>query len=73
MDAVVCVMKYLVATSIDDGFPLLISRGMNTNILISRPAHIISQWELIIVITVSINMVSRIINLAMGLISTGRV
>jgi hypothetical protein len=73
MDAVACVMKYLVAASVDHGFPLLISRGMNANIFISRPAHIISQRELIIVITVPISMVSKIINLAMGLISMGRV
>jgi hypothetical protein len=41
--------------------------------LISRPAHIISQWELIIVIIVPIIIVNRIINLAVGLISTGRI
>jgi hypothetical protein len=58
---------------VDCGFPLLISRGMNANILISRPAHIISQWELIIVIIVPIIIVGKIINLAVGLISTGRI
>jgi hypothetical protein len=61
IDAVACVMKYLVAASVDRGFPLLISRGMNANILISRPTHIISQWELIIVIIVPIIIVGKII------------
>jgi hypothetical protein len=73
IDAVACVMKYLVAASIDHGLPLLISKGMNANILISRPVHISSQWELVIVIIVPISMVNRIINLAIGLINTGRV
>jgi hypothetical protein len=66
-------MKYLVAASMDRGFPLLTSSGMNANILICRPAHIISQWELIIVIIVPIIIVGKIINLAVGLISTGRI
>jgi hypothetical protein len=73
VDAVACVIKYLVAASVDREFPLLISRGMNANILISRPIHVSTQWELVIVIIVPISMVNRIINLAMGLISTGRV
>jgi hypothetical protein len=72
VDAVACVIKYLVAASVDREFPLLISRGMNANILISRPIHVSTQWELVIVIIVPISMVNRIINLAMGLISTGR-
>jgi hypothetical protein len=73
MDAVACVMKYLVAASVDRGLPLLISRGMNASMLISKPAHITSQWELIIVIVVPMITVGKIINLAVGLISTGRV
>ena len=52
MDAVACVMKYLVAASVDRGLPLLISRGINASMLISKPAHIVSQWELVIVIIV---------------------
>jgi hypothetical protein len=73
IDAVACVMKYLVAASVDCGLPLLISRGMNANILISKPAHITSQWELVIVIIVPIIIVGKIINLAVGLISMGRI
>jgi hypothetical protein len=73
IDAVACVMKYLVAASVDRGLPLLINRGMNANILISKPAHIISQWVLVIVIIVPIITVGKIINLAVGLISTGRI
>jgi hypothetical protein len=73
IDAVACVMKYLVAASVDHGFPLLISKGMNVNILISRPVHISRQWEFVIVIIVLMSMVNRIISLAIGLISMGRI
>jgi hypothetical protein len=73
MDAVACVMKYLVAASVNHGLPLLINRGMNANMLISKPAHITSQWELVIVIIIPIIIVGKIINLAVGLISMGRI
>jgi hypothetical protein len=71
IDAVACVMKYLVAASVHRGLPLLINRGMNANILISKPTHITSQWELVIVIIVLMIIVGKIINLAVGLINTG--
>lgn len=50
IEAVACVMKYLVAASVDRGFFSLISRGIIESRLISRPIHMSIRLELIQVI-----------------------
>lgn len=52
IDAVACMRKYFVAASVDRGLDLFIRIGIIANMLISRPIHINSQWELIRVISV---------------------
>lgn len=49
IEAVACVMKYLVAASVDRGFFLLISNGIIDNRLNSKPTHIIIRLLLVIV------------------------
>lgn len=73
IDAVACVKKYLVAASVDRGVALLIRIGIIASIFISNPIHIVSQWELNMVIIVPRNKVNKIIEKIRGLISTGRV
>lgn len=73
IDAVACVKKYLVAASVDRGVALLIRMGIIDNMLISRPIHIVSQWELNTVIIVPRNRVNKMIVKIRGLISTGRI
>lgn len=73
IDAVACVRKYLVAASVDRGVALLIRIGIIDSIFISRPIHMVSQWELNTVIVVPINRVNKMIMKIRGLISTGRV
>lgn len=73
IDAVACVRKYLVAASVDRGVALLIRIGMIDSIFISRPIHMVSQWELNTVIVVPINRVNKMMMKIRGLISTGRV
>ncbi|MCQ7618886.1 hypothetical protein NP202_24015, partial [Salmonella enterica] len=50
MEAVAWERKYFVAASIDRGLWFWISIGMNANIFISRPIHIMIRWELNMVI-----------------------
>lgn len=73
IDAVACVKKYLVAASVDRGVALLIKIGMIDSIFISRPIHMVSQWELNTVIAVPVNRVNKIMEKIRGLISTGRI
>lgn len=73
IDAVACVRKYLVAASVDRGVALLIRMGIIDSIFISRPIHMVSQWELNTVIVVPINRVNKMMMKIRGLISTGRV
>lgn len=73
IDAVACVRKYLVAASVDRGVALLIRIGIIDSIFISRPIHMVSQWELNTVIVVPINRVNKMMMKIRGLISTGRV
>lgn len=73
IDAVACVRKYLVAASVDRGVALLIKIGIIASIFISKPIHIVSQWELSMVIIVPRNKVNRMVEKISGLISTGRV
>lgn len=49
IEAVACVMKYLVAASVDRGFFLLISNGIIDNRLNSKPTHINTRLLLVIV------------------------
>lgn len=49
IEAVACVMKYLVAASVDRGFFLLISNGIIDNRLNSKPTHINIRLLLVIV------------------------
>lgn len=50
IEAVACVTKYFVAASVDRGFFLLTNRGVIESRLISRPIHISTRLELVIVI-----------------------
>lgn len=52
MDAVAWTKKYLVAASVDRGLVLCVRIGIMANMLISSPAHISNQWELVSVISV---------------------
>lgn len=63
----------MVAASVDRGVALLIRMGIIDSIFISRPIHMVSQWELNTVIAVPMNRVNRIMMKIRGLISTGRV
>lgn len=72
MDAVAWVRKYLVAASVDRGLGLIIRIGIMENIFISSPIQISSQWELIIVIIVPRNRLSRMMVKIIGFISMGR-
>ena len=57
MEAVACVIKYLVAASVDRGFFLLINKGVIARRLISSPTHIDMRLVLDIVITGPMRMV----------------
>lgn len=73
IDAVACVMKYLVAASVDRGCDFIMIIGIIENMFISRPIQTSNQWELIMVITVPKIKVDIIIIKIKGFISTGRV
>lgn len=73
IEAVAWVKKYFVAASIDRGLKFFIRMGITANIFISNPIHTISQWELIITITVPIIIVKQIVHITIGFISTGRI
>lgn len=61
IDAVACVKKYLVVASVDHGVALWIKIGMMASIFISRPIHMVNQWELNTVIIVPRNRVNKMI------------
>lgn len=72
IEAVAWVRKYFVAASVDRGLAFLIRRGMIASMLISKPTHMSSVWEVISVIRVPMTTVKVIKKLAMAFISTGR-
>lgn len=73
MEAVACVMKYLVAASVDRGLCCLVNSGMIANIFISNPTQIKNQCELVITNRVPEIIVTIIKERVIGLISMGRV
>lgn len=73
MDAVAWVIKYFVAASVDRGLVVFIRIGIIVSMFISSPIQAVSQWELIIVISVPASSVVRIRLRASGFISMGGV
>lgn len=73
MEAVACVMKYLMADSVDRGWFGWVIIGIMASVLISKPIHAKSQWLLSRVRDVPINRLMEMIINTYGDISMGRV